>query len=121
MEKVILDNYRMEFLRPLFDDYGIDYEVIKNPPSIHGLLAPRIDDMFANENIIYGDNPLMRWYTNNVLVRMKADGNRVFEKKEKVRRKTDGFHAFVHALYRADELLEYDVDESLEFLSTFNI
>lgn len=120
LEKVIMDNYRMEYLRPLFDDYNIDYEVIQRAPSIHGLLAPRIDDMFANKNIIYGDNPLMRWYTNNVFVRMKPDGNRVFEKKEKVRRKTDGFHAFVHALYRADELLEDDVSDSLDFLNALD-
>jgi hypothetical protein len=40
------------------------------------LLAPRIEDAFANNHIIFGDNPLMRWYTNNVLVKTNGDGNK---------------------------------------------
>ncbi len=31
---------------------------------------------------------------------------RFMKKKEPVRRKTDGFQCFVHALYRADEIQE---------------
>ncbi len=54
-------------------------------------------------NVIYGDNPLMRWFTNNVAVKVKPDGNEVLKKDEN-RRKTDGFMAFVHALYRADDI-----------------
>lgn len=48
----------------------------------------------------------MRWYTQNVLVVIKKDGNKVYEKKEPVRRKTDGFQCFVHAMFRADEIQE---------------
>ena len=29
LEKVIADNFRMDLLRPLFEDYGIEIEVIK--------------------------------------------------------------------------------------------
>jgi phage terminase large subunit-like protein len=47
----------------------------------------------------------MRWYTNNVFVKDTKDGKQ-FLKKEEVKRKTDGFQAFVHALYRATELEE---------------
>ena len=39
-------------------------------------------------------------------------------KKEDVRRKTDGFHAFIHALYKAkelDEISEID-DEAFDML-----
>lgn len=120
LEKVIVDNYRMDLIRKAFEEYGIEYEIIKNPRAIHGLLAPRIESMFANHNIIYGDNPLMRWYTNNVLVKTKPDGNREFDKKDRTRRKTDGFQALVHALYRADELLEVDVEDSLDFLNAID-
>lgn len=48
----------------------------------------------------------MRWYTNNVQVTVKKDGNKIYEKKDEVRRKTDGFQAFIHALWIADTYLK---------------
>lgn len=106
IKKIIADNFRMEILRPLFEAEGFEIEIIKNPRAIHSLLAPRIETAFANKQIIFGDNPLMRWYTNNVLVLIDKRGNKEYAKKEPIRRKTDGFQAFVHGLYRADEILE---------------
>lgn len=106
--KVISDNFRTDIVRRPFEDEGIPLEVIKNPTAIHGLLAPRIDTMFAKKQLTFGDNPLMRWFTNNVAVTMQPDGSKKYIKKDEVRRKTDGFHAMLHALYRADEILEYD-------------
>lgn len=119
IKKVIADNFRMELLRTEFEANGFEVEVIKNPSAIHSLLAPRIEDAFANEKIIFGDNPLMRWYTRNVLVKTNKVGNRTYEKKEPIRRKTDGFQAFVHGMYRADELLENDISGTLDFLNSF--
>ncbi|MCG1737690.1 terminase large subunit [Staphylococcus epidermidis] len=106
--KVISDNFRTDIVRRPFEDAGIPLEVIKNPTAIHGLLAPRIDTMFAKRQLTFGNNPLMRWFTNNVAVTMQPDGSKRYIKKDEVRRKTDGFHAMLHALYRADEILEYD-------------
>ncbi|PEI75241.1 terminase TerL endonuclease subunit [Bacillus toyonensis] len=106
VKKIIADNFRMEAIRPLLVAEGFEIEVIRNPKAIHSLLAPRIEMAFANKQIVFDDNPLMRWYTQNVLVVIKADGNKIYEKKEPVRRKTDGFQCFVHALYRADEIQE---------------
>lgn len=106
IKKVIADNFRMEILRPLFEAEGFEVEIIRNPRAIHSLLAPRIETAFANKQIIFGDNPLMRWYTNNVLVLIDKRGNKEYAKKEPIRRKTDGFQAFVHGLYRADEIVE---------------
>ncbi|GAB0274492.1 terminase large subunit domain-containing protein [Staphylococcus pseudintermedius] len=120
LEKVVADNFRMDLLRPYFEKYDIEIEVIKNPKAIQSLLAPRIETMFANHCIIFGDDPLMRWYTNNVAVKIKPDGNKEYIKKDEVRRKTDGFQALVHALFRADELLEVDINESLDFLNAID-
>lgn len=120
LEKVIADNFRMDLLRPLFEEYGIEIEVINNPRAIQSLLAPRIETMFANHNLIFDDNPMMRWYTNNVAVKIKPDGNKEYIKKDEIRRKTDGFQALVHALYRADDLLEADISGSLDFLNAIN-
>ena len=48
---------------------------------------------------------MMRWYTNNVFVK-ETNVGKIFLKKEAVKRKTDGFQALVHAMYRAKELDE---------------
>ncbi|MFS0822165.1 terminase TerL endonuclease subunit [Bacillus sp. 1P02SD] len=114
IKKIVGDNFRMEALRKPLEEAGFEVEVIRNPEAIHSLLAPRIEAAFANHHIIFGDNPLMRWYTQNVLVVIKKDGNKVYRKKEPVRRKTDGFQCFVHAMYRADEIQVGDVDFFLD-------
>lgn len=103
VEKIVADNYKLDILRPLLETEGFEVEAIRRPSSIHPLLAPRVEDGFANHKFIFGDNELMRWYTNNVYVKETQFGKQ-FLKKEEVKRKTDGFQAFIHALYRANEL-----------------
>jgi phage terminase large subunit-like protein len=120
IKKVIGDNFRMEVLKPLFEKAGFEVEVIRNPRAIHSLLAPRVEIGFAHQQFIFGDNPLMRWYTNNVLVVIRKDGNKEYQKKEPVRRKTDGFQAFVYSLYRTDELSEGNIGDSLDVLDELN-
>ncbi|ECL4452872.1 terminase large subunit [Listeria monocytogenes] len=117
IQKVIGDNFRMDLMRPLFEAEGFELEIIRNPRAAHSLLAPRIETLFANHRIVFGDNPLMRWYTNNVAVKIKPDGNKEYLKKDEHRRKTDGFQAFVHALWRADEIEDIDVEEVLNMLN----
>ncbi|MDK9870666.1 MAG: terminase large subunit [Staphylococcus equorum] len=116
IQMVVADNFRMDLLRPYFEGAGFDIEVLRNPRGVHSLLAPRIETLFANHRVIFGDNPLMRWYTNNVAVEVKKDGNKEFVKKDEHRRKTDGFHAFLHALYKLDELQEVDLDKAFDLL-----
>ncbi|MFC4652644.1 terminase TerL endonuclease subunit [Lactococcus nasutitermitis] len=112
------DNFRMDIIKPLFEAEGFEVswndkfeaplgyrvEVIRNFRAIDALLAPRIEDAFANQKVIFGNNDMMRWYTQNVLRRLKSDGNVEYVKKEETRRKTDGFKAFEAAMYKADEL-----------------
>lgn len=117
LNKIIADNFKMDILRPLLEAEGFEVEIIRNPRAIHSLLAPRIESAFANHHVIFDNNPLMRWYTNNVLVHIKKDGNKEYLKKDEVRRKTDGFQAFVHGMYRADEIENVDYGEALEFLN----
>ncbi|MEC5422386.1 terminase large subunit [Virgibacillus sp. C22-A2] len=120
VEKIIADNYKLDILRPLLEAEGFEVEAIRRPSSIHPLLAPRVEDGFANHKFIFGDNPLMRWFTNNVYVKETQAGKQ-FLKKEEVKRKTDGFQAFVHALYRAGELDDaVDIDSSLNALEALN-
>jgi phage terminase large subunit-like protein len=120
IKKIVADNFRMEVLRPIFIKAGFEIEVIRNPKAIHSLLAPRVELGFANRLFIFGANPLMRWYTNNVLVVIKKDGNKEYLKKEPIRRKTDGFQAFVCGLYRLDEISDINIEDSLDMLDALN-
>lgn len=120
IKKIIGDNYRMEMLKPMLEAVGFEVEVIRRPEAIHGLLAPRVEMYFSKRMFVWGDNPLMRWYTNNVLVTIKKDGNKVYGKKEPIRRKTDGFQALLCGLYRIEELSEEDLDDALDVLNGLN-
>jgi len=119
VRKIIADNYKLDILRPLLEAEGFEVECIRRPRSIHPLMASRVEDGFANKKFIFGDNPLMRWYTNNVYVKETSDGKQ-FLKKEETKRKTDGFQAFVYALYRANELDELDIGTALEAMNSIN-
>lgn len=115
--KIVADMFRLDLVKKALEDEGFELEFIRNPRAIHSLLAPRVETLFAQRKIIYGDNPLMRWYTNNVLVVTKKDGNKEYLKKDELTRKTDGFQAFIHALFKADEVL---TDEGEFFLDSIN-
>ncbi|ENQ3106035.1 terminase large subunit [Bacillus cereus] len=107
---IVADTFRLDLVKTALEAEGFTLLYIRNPKAIHSLLAPRVETLFANGQIIFGDNPLMRWYTNNVYVHIKKDGNKEYLKKDEFKRKTDGFQAFIHALWQADNILEDEVD-----------
>lgn len=116
IKKVIGDNFRMEILRPIFEKHDFEVEIIRNPEAASALLAPKIELAFDEERIIFGENPLMRWYTNNVLVQIKANGNKVYKKKEPIKRKTDGFMMFLYALWGERDLEDTNMSDELDLL-----
>lgn len=111
---IVADMFRLDLVKKALEDEGFELVFIRNPKAIHSLLAPRVETLFAQRKIIFGDNPLQRWFTNNVLVKTKKDGNKEYLKKDELMRKTDGFQAFVHALYMADEILEEEEEFMLD-------
>ncbi|WP_409297743.1 terminase TerL endonuclease subunit [Peribacillus sp. SCS-26] len=117
VDTIVADTFRLDLVKSSLEAEGFNLLYIRNPKAIHSLLAPRVETLFANHQIIFGDNPLMRWYTNNVEVKIKKDGNKEYLKKDEYRRKTDGFQAFIHALWQADKIL---VDEMDFLLSDIN-
>jgi phage terminase large subunit-like protein len=120
IKKVIGDSFKMDILKPLFEAEGFEVEIIRNPDAASGLLAPRIEIAFENEQVIFGNNPLMRWYTNNVLVKRLPNGNKVFKKKEEVKRKTDGFMMFLYGVWASRDLEDTNVSETLDALEMLN-
>lgn len=114
LTKIVADTFRLDLVRTALEAEGFELEFIRNPKASRSLLAPRVETLFAKHNTIFGDNPLMRWYTNNVFVHIKKDGNKEYLKKDEFRRKTDGFQGFIHSLFKADEILVDDVDFFLD-------
>lgn len=119
IRKIEIDSYKMDLIAPMLEEVGFEVEIIRRPSSIHPRLAPIVEKGFANHNIAWGDNPLMRWYTNNVLVKTLKDGGKQYLKKDEHRRKTDGFQAFLHALSRVNELEDGNSIENAEGLLAF--
>lgn len=105
-----LDNYRYTLLKKPLEaigysaDKGKESNLILVRPSDRAKILPVITSDFANRRIIWGDNRIMRWYTNNTKIIESRGGNKDFGKIEPKSRKTDGFYAFVHANVIADKL-----------------
>ena len=111
--KLGVDNFRLALLSKSMKNIGIDatnkeqVKIIR--PSDIMKIVPVIDSLFNNHQIVWGDNPLMRWFTNNTKLTDKNLG------KPKSR-KTDGFMAFVHAMIAAQDVLEDEDNNELFFM-----
>ena len=109
VKMVALDDFRFALLSDALKEIGFNDRAYKNVklvrPSDIMRVAPIIDRCFANHWFCWGDNPVLRWATNNTkLVRSNrkigseqdADmGNFVYGKIEAKSRKTDPFMALV--------------------------
>jgi len=111
---IIADTFRLDLVKSALEAEGFEVLYIRNPNAIASKLAPRIETVFSNQKLIFDDNPLMRWYCNNVFVKTKKDGNKEFLKKDEFRRKTDGFMAMLYAFWHADVVLEEDTEFFLD-------
>ena len=118
--KTGIDNFRLALLSKSLKKIGIDtsdkeqVKIIR--PSDIMKIVPVIDSLFNNHQITWGDNPLMRWFTNNTKLTDKTLGNYVYDKIEPKSRKTDGFMAFVHAMIAAQDTLEDEDNSELFFM-----
>lgn len=118
--KLGVDNFRLALLSKSMKNIGIDatnkeqVKIIR--PSDIMKIVPVIDSLFNNHQIVWGDNPLMRWFTNNTKLTDKNLGNYVYDKIESKSRKTDGFMAFVHAMIAAQDVLEDEDNNELFFM-----
>nr|WP_077914216.1 terminase TerL endonuclease subunit [Listeria fleischmannii] len=107
IKKVAMDTFRESILGKKLREVGFEVEVVRRGNVTHSKLAPLIDDLFINNNIIFHDDPLMRWFVLNVYVDELGNGNKEFKKnRQRKKEKTDGFFAFTHALNFDDELTE---------------
>ena len=103
---IVCDSYRVSLLESEFSQKGLPLTEVRSGPITHAKVAPLIEQLFAEEKIVFGDNPTMRWYTNNVYQEVDKKGNTAYYKIEPKTRKTDGFFALIHALSKDAELEE---------------
>ena len=109
IEKIAVDSYRYALLSRELVDAGFDAkekEVKLTRPSDIMQVVQKISSMFIGNKIIWGDDPLMRWFTNNTKLEPAPNNNFKYGKIEPKSRKTDGFMAFVNAVIIEEELPE---------------
>lgn len=104
--KICIDSFRYSFLAMNLQKIGFTAKTnIKlTRPSDVMKIHQKINSAFLNHKIVYGDNPLMRWFTNNTKCVPTQNNNFTYAKIEPKSRKTDGFMAFVHAMTCEEEL-----------------
>lgn len=108
IDKLAIDSYRYTLMSDALKKAGFD-ATDKNKvklirPSDIMRIVPTIDSVFATGRIIWGDNPLMRWATNNTKLEPAPNNNFKYGKIEGKSRKTDPFMAFAHAMILTEEV-----------------
>lgn len=109
IQKIGIDKFRYSFMTKALESVGFEAYNRKNVklvrPSDIQEVFPIINSMFINHTLVFGDVPIMRWYTNNVK-KVQRGINWEYGKQEARYRKTDGFMAFVAAATIVDAIRE---------------
>lgn len=108
INKLAIDSYRYTLMSAALKKAGFDgtdkNKVKLIRPSDIMKIVPTIDSVFATGRIKWGDNPLLRWATNNTKLEPTVNNNFKYGKIEGKSRKTDPFMAFVHAMTLTEEI-----------------
>ncbi len=113
IQKIYVDNFRLALLSKALDEIGFSVSrgnlVITRPSDVMKIV-PVINSAFINHQLVWGDNPALRWATNNTKLIPSGrkegteTGNYVYGKIEGKSRKTDPFDAFVRSMIGEKEL-----------------
>lgn len=110
---IALDNFRYALLKTYLDDIGFskDSNNLKLVSQLDIMkIVPVIDHCFVSQGYTWGDNPVLRWATNNTKLipygkQQGTDrGSFVYGKIEAKSRKTDPFMALVACMVVESEL-----------------
>lgn len=117
IRRIGIDFYRHTLLKRSFDSAGFSAEkdgmVKLTRPSDVMLAQPKIESAFVNGRIAWGDDKLMRWFTNNTILVPAPNNNFKYGKQDAFTRKTDGFMAFVAAFCVEEDIPEYYGDDDI--------
>ncbi|MEG1044724.1 MAG: terminase TerL endonuclease subunit, partial [Oscillospiraceae bacterium] len=101
---IFADDFRKSVLDSAFAECGLPLHSVRSGPITHAKIAPLIETIFSQNDLVVGDNPTFRWYVNNTFQEIDGKGNTTYKKIEPKLRKTDGFFMFIHALTKEDKL-----------------
>ena len=117
IKKICIDYFRRSLMIRALKNIGFDAKENKNlcfvRPNDIGQVVAVINSLFVNQNLVYGDVPVLRWMTNNVK-KFNSGNNILYGKQEEHYRKTDTFMAIAAAMTQIEELEEYSGE--IEFL-----
>ena len=116
VQKIVADRFRITWLKDTFTDAGVELQEVGNGYITHNTLHPLVSKLFSDELIKWGDDMLMRWYTNNTMAEIDKKGNYSYKKIEPIKKKTDGFFMLIHALTQWDSLYQADEDFTVTIL-----
>lgn len=125
VQKVCIDSFRQSIFSDYLNKIGFskdkkNLKLVKNNDV--AMVVPVIESVFLNKWFVWGDNPVLRWATNNTKLvpyrsynTSNADlGNWLYAKIEHHSRKTDPFMALVAAMTADMDIYErIDIDPSL--------
>lgn len=123
-----IDNFRYALLKRYLSDIGFEpkQNLFMVQPSNIMKVIPIIDRCFDNDFFTWGDNPVLRWATNNTKKQRRGrasgedTGNFYYAKIEGRSRKTDPFMALVASMTIEDQLQEsapFEIPRGLEVLT----
>lgn len=114
IRSIAIDDYRYTIVMEALRSVGFSKEegtVRLVRPSDHARVFPIMEAAFNSGRIAWGEDPMMRWFTNNTKLVPWQNGNYKFEKIDPKPRKTDGFMALVASFCVADRIPELIDDE----------
>lgn len=120
VKKIAIDDYRNTMLQRFLRGIGYSCEdktVYRVRPSDIMRVQPMINSAFVTGSIAWGDDPVMRWFTNNTKLETAPNNNFKYGKIEHHSRKTDGFMAFVGAMCIEDAIPEHSAPVFLPVLT----
>lgn len=113
IKKVCMDSFRFALMKSALESIGFAPEKkqlhLVRPSDIM-MIQPVIGSCFTNQRFTWGDDPVLRWGTNNTKLKPKGrddgfdTGNFVYAKIEAKSRKNDPFMALAAAMTVEDEL-----------------
>lgn len=117
VEKITYDRANAFKLNQELKNYGFETEEVRQGAITLSPALKDLKEMFLDGKIIFNNNPLMKWYINNVQLKMDRNGNWLPSKQSRYR-KIDGFAAMLNTYTDIMNKVVTDVGNgSIEFIS----
>lgn len=117
VEKITYDRANAFKLNQELKNYGFETEEVRQGAITLSPALKDLKEMFLDGKIIFNNNPLMKWYINNVQLKMDRNGNWLPSKQSRYR-KIDGFAAMLNTYTDIMNKVVTDAGNgSIEFIS----